>query len=125
MHCCYQELDVAADGNLALRVMMDGTKSELSSAVSGNEPTAAAPAAAPAAASREHVMGREPGLHQPASPQRSGQVLEVTGSKAVVQITVQICRQARLVKKSWMDVMDFSEDNFAIMFAAMGLSLSR
>ncbi|XP_068129623.1 V-type proton ATPase subunit B, brain isoform-like [Hyperolius riggenbachi] len=35
------------------------------------------------------------------------------------EIAAQICRQAGLVKKS-KDVMDYSEDNFAIVFAAMG-----
>lgn len=38
------------------------------------------------------------------------------------QIAAQICRQAGLVKKS-KDVMDYSEDNFAIVFAAMGVSI--
>lgn len=38
----------------------------------------------------------------------------------VRQIAAQICRQAGLVKKS-KDVMDYSEDNFAIVFAAMGV----
>lgn len=37
-----------------------------------------------------------------------------------VQIAAQICRQAGLVKKS-KDVMDYSDDNFAIVFAAMGV----
>uniref|UniRef100_A0A671WIY0 Vacuolar proton pump subunit B n=1 Tax=Sparus aurata TaxID=8175 RepID=A0A671WIY0_SPAAU len=36
------------------------------------------------------------------------------------EIAAQICRQAGLVKKS-KDVMDYSEDNFAIVFAAMGV----
>lgn len=36
------------------------------------------------------------------------------------QIAAQICRQAGLVKKS-KDVIDYSEDNFAIVFAAMGV----
>lgn len=36
------------------------------------------------------------------------------------QIAAQICRQAGLVKKS-KDVVDYSEDNFAIVFAAMGV----
>lgn len=47
----------AAGGNMAmkaLRGMVNGAMSELSSAVSGNRPTAAAPASA--AATREHVM---------------------------------------------------------------------
>uniref|UniRef100_A0A3Q3IA53 Vacuolar proton pump subunit B n=1 Tax=Monopterus albus TaxID=43700 RepID=A0A3Q3IA53_MONAL len=217
--------------------------SELSSAVSGNRPTAAAPAA------REHVMAvrrdyiSQPRLSEslcvsfpryaeivhltlPDGTKRSGQVLEVIGSKAVVQvfegtsgidakktsceftgdilrtpvsedmlgrvfngsgkpidrgpavlaedfldimgqpinpqcriypeemiqtgisaidgmnsiargqkipifsaaglphneIAAQICRQAGLVKKS-KDVMDYSEDNFAIVFAAMGVNM--
>lgn len=38
------------------------------------------------------------------------------------QIAAQICRQAGLVKKS-KDVMDYSEDNFAIVFAAMGVRI--
>ncbi|NXL79577.1 VATB1 ATPase, partial [Leptocoma aspasia] len=37
------------------------------------------------------------------------------------EIAAQICRQAGLVKKS-KDVVDFHEDNFAIVFAAMGVS---
>ncbi|NXQ26395.1 VATB2 ATPase, partial [Alaudala cheleensis] len=37
------------------------------------------------------------------------------------EIAAQICRQAGLVKKS-KDVMDYSEENFAIVFAAMGVS---
>lgn len=41
-----------------------------------------------------------------------------------LQIAAQICRQAGLVKKS-KDVMDFHEDNFAIVFAAMGVSWGR
>ncbi|XP_016118909.1 V-type proton ATPase subunit B, brain isoform-like, partial [Sinocyclocheilus grahami] len=61
-------------------------------------------------------------LTLPDGTKRSGQVLEVTGSKAVVQIAAQICRQAGLVKKS-KDVMDYSEENFAIVFAAMGVNM--
>ncbi|NWI04714.1 VATB1 ATPase, partial [Tichodroma muraria] len=38
------------------------------------------------------------------------------------QIAAQICRQAGLVKKS-KDVVDFHEDNFAIVFAAMGVNM--
>ncbi|NXC20961.1 VATB2 ATPase, partial [Corythaeola cristata] len=38
------------------------------------------------------------------------------------EIAAQICRQAGLVKKS-KDVMDYSEENFAIMFAAMGVNM--
>lgn len=41
-----------------------------------------------------------------------------------LQIAAQICRQAGLVKKS-KDVMDYHEDNFAIVFAAMGVSQDR
>ncbi|XP_010790243.1 V-type proton ATPase subunit B-like [Notothenia coriiceps] len=37
------------------------------------------------------------------------------------EIAAQICRQAGLVQKS-KDVMDYSSDNFAIVFAAMGVS---
>ncbi|MBN3316489.1 VATB2 ATPase, partial [Atractosteus spatula] len=37
-------------------------------------------------------------------------------------IAAQICRQAGLVKKS-KDVMDYSEENFAIVFAAMGVNM--
>jgi len=37
-------------------------------------------------------------------------------------IAAQICRQAGLVKHS-KDVMDFSDDNFAIVFAAMGVNM--
>lgn len=40
-----------------------------------------------------------------------------------LQIAAQICRQAGLVKKS-KDVVDYHEDNFAIVFAAMGVSQS-
>jgi V-type H+-transporting ATPase subunit B len=38
------------------------------------------------------------------------------------EIAAQICRQAGLVKKS-KDTMDFSNDNFAIVFAAMGVNM--
>uniref|UniRef100_A0A8C8EZX4 Vacuolar proton pump subunit B n=1 Tax=Oncorhynchus tshawytscha TaxID=74940 RepID=A0A8C8EZX4_ONCTS len=38
------------------------------------------------------------------------------------EIAAQICRQAGLVKKS-KDVMDYSDDNFAIVFAAMGVNM--
>ncbi|KAM9030784.1 V-type proton ATPase subunit B-like [Megaptera novaeangliae] len=37
-------------------------------------------------------------------------------------IAAQICRQAGLVKKS-KDVVDYSEENFAIVFAAMGVNM--
>lgn len=37
------------------------------------------------------------------------------------QIAAQICRQAGLVQKP-KDVMDYSAENFAIVFAAMGVS---
>lgn len=36
------------------------------------------------------------------------------------QIAAQICRQAGLVKKS-KAVLDYHDDNFAIVFAAMGV----
>lgn len=42
-------------------------------------------------------------------------------SLSVCQIAAQICRQAGLVQKS-KDVMDYSSDNFAIVFAAMGVN---
>eukprot|EP00064_Thunnus_orientalis_P000792 superscaffoldBa00000045_g793 len=112
-------------------------------------------------------------LTLPDGTKRSGQVLEVIGSKAVVQlaggcqpinpqcriypeemiqtgisaidgmnsiargqkipifsaaglphneIAAQICRQAGLVQKS-KDVMDYSAENFAIVFAAMGVNM--
>jgi hypothetical protein len=38
------------------------------------------------------------------------------------QIAAQICRQAGLVKKHGKSVIDDHEDNFAIVFAAMGVS---
>uniref|UniRef100_A0A8C0GHG8 Vacuolar proton pump subunit B n=1 Tax=Chelonoidis abingdonii TaxID=106734 RepID=A0A8C0GHG8_CHEAB len=38
------------------------------------------------------------------------------------EIAAQICRQAGLVKKS-KDVMDYHEENFAIVFAAMGVNM--
>uniref|UniRef100_UPI00358E4B52 V-type proton ATPase subunit B, brain isoform n=1 Tax=Myxine glutinosa TaxID=7769 RepID=UPI00358E4B52 len=38
------------------------------------------------------------------------------------EIAAQICRQGGLVKKS-KDVMDYSDDNFAIVFAAMGVNM--
>ncbi|XP_035523931.1 V-type proton ATPase subunit B, brain isoform-like [Morone saxatilis] len=103
----------------ALRGMVNGAMSELSSAVSGSRAPAAAPAST--AASREHVMAvkrdyiSQPRLTYktvsgvngplvildqvkfpryaeivhltlPDGTKRSGQVLEVTGSKAVVQV---------------------------------------
>lgn len=40
------------------------------------------------------------------------------------QIAAQICRQAGLVKLPDKDVMDGSDDNFAIVFAAMGVSVT-
>ncbi|XP_067879357.1 V-type proton ATPase subunit B, brain isoform-like [Heterodontus francisci] len=40
------------------------------------------------------------------------------------EIAAQICRQAGLVRKS-KDVLDYSEENFAIVFAAMGVSAAR
>lgn len=39
------------------------------------------------------------------------------------QIAAQICRQGGLVKLPGKGVMDDHEDNFAIVFAAMGVSL--
>ncbi len=40
------------------------------------------------------------------------------------EIAAQICRQAGLVRKGHgKDVMDYSEDNFAIVFAAMGVNM--
>ncbi|XP_069473816.1 V-type proton ATPase subunit B, brain isoform [Ambystoma mexicanum] len=38
------------------------------------------------------------------------------------EIAAQICRQAGLVRKS-KDVMDYTEENFAIVFAAMGVNM--
>ena len=43
-------------------------------------------------------------------------------SSVVAQIAAQICRQGGLVKLPDKDVMDSHEDNFAIVFAAMGVS---
>ena len=39
-----------------------------------------------------------------------------------LQIAAQICRQAGLVKHKGKGTMDYSDDNFAIVFAAMGVS---
>lgn len=39
------------------------------------------------------------------------------------QIAAQICRQGGLVKLPGKSVLDSSEDNFAIVFAAMGVSI--
>lgn len=39
------------------------------------------------------------------------------------QIAAQICRQGGLVKLPGKSVLDDHEDNFAIVFAAMGVSL--
>ncbi len=42
------------------------------------------------------------------------------------EIAAQICRQAGLVKEhssQGKDVMDYSSDNFAIVFAAMGVNM--
>jgi len=39
------------------------------------------------------------------------------------EIAAQICRQAGLVKKNMKNVMDSSDDNFAIVFAAMGVNM--
>ncbi|XP_048126214.1 V-type proton ATPase subunit B, kidney isoform [Alosa alosa] len=43
-------------------------------------------------------------------------------SRSLSQIAAQICRQAGLVQKS-KDVMDYSSENFAIVFAAMGVNM--
>ena len=42
--------------------------------------------------------------------------------RSFFQIAAQIVRQAGLVKQPHKDVMDTHEDNFAIVFAAMGVS---
>ncbi|GAA6101796.1 V-type proton ATPase subunit B, brain isoform, partial [Tachysurus ichikawai] len=42
--------------------------------------------------------------------------------KESADIAAQICRQAGLVQKS-KDVMDYSAENFAIVFAAMGVNM--
>merc|ERR1712142_815080 len=39
------------------------------------------------------------------------------------EIAAQICRQAGLVKKNHKSIMDDHEDNFAIVFAAMGINM--
>jgi len=39
------------------------------------------------------------------------------------KIAAQICRQAGLVKRINKDVIDSHEDNFAIVFAAMGVNM--
>lgn len=39
------------------------------------------------------------------------------------QIAAQICRQAGLVRKQGKDVFDMHEDNFAIVFGAMGVNM--
>jgi V-type H+-transporting ATPase subunit B len=39
------------------------------------------------------------------------------------EIAAQICRQAGLVKKQGKDVLDMHEDNFAIVFGAMGVNM--
>lgn len=41
----------------------------------------------------------------------------------LIQIAAQICRQAGLVKKIGADVRDDEEENFAIVFAAMGVNM--
>jgi V-type H+-transporting ATPase subunit B len=40
-----------------------------------------------------------------------------------LQIAAQICRQAGLVKLPGKSVLDDHEDNFAIVFAAMGVNM--
>lgn len=42
---------------------------------------------------------------------------------SLCQIAAQICRQAGLVKLPGKSVLDDSEDNFAIVFAAMGVNM--
>jgi len=42
----------------------------------------------------------------------------------VLQIAAQICRQGGLVKLPGKSVLDDHHDNFAIVFAAMGVSVS-
>ena len=44
---------------------------------------------------------------------------------AMLQIAAQICRQGGLVKLPGKSVLDDQHDNFAIVFAAMGVSISR
>merc|ERR1712002_391359 len=39
------------------------------------------------------------------------------------EIAAQICRQAGLVKQPGKDLMDVNDDNFAIVFAAMGVNM--
>lgn len=46
-----------------------------------------------------------------------------TNRRDVFQIAAQICRQAGLVKLPGKSVLDDSEDNFAIVFAAMGVNM--
>ena len=41
----------------------------------------------------------------------------------ILQIAAQICRQAGLVKVPGKSVLDDQEDNFAIVFAAMGVNM--
>ena len=42
----------------------------------------------------------------------------------MLQIAAQICRQGGLVKLPGKSVLDDHHDNFAIVFAAMGVSVS-
>ena len=44
-------------------------------------------------------------------------------SVGILQIAAQICRQAGLVQLPSKSVMDSHEDNFAIVFAAMGVNM--
>ena len=43
--------------------------------------------------------------------------------KIIFKIAAQICRQAGLVKVPGKSVFDDHEDNFAIVFAAMGVNM--
>ena len=42
----------------------------------------------------------------------------------IFQIAAQICRQGGLVKVPGKSVLDDHDDNFAIVFAAMGVSIN-
>lgn len=49
--------------------------------------------------------------------------LNLTSSLLLLQIAAQICRQAGLVRLPGKSVLDDHEDNFAIVFAAMGVRM--
>ena len=49
--------------------------------------------------------------------------VEVIFFLVLVQIAAQICRQAGLVQLPSKSVLDGHEDNFAIVFAAMGVNM--